>query len=56
VRSEVSRTIARGGSGGGVPEGDLDVDAEGWGSEFFMTYEEADVMAVNKRLVVPDIA
>jgi hypothetical protein len=56
VRSEVRRTRARGGRGGGVPDGVLDVDAEGCRSEFFMTYEEADVMAVSKRLVVPDIA
>lgn len=56
MRSEVRRTRARGGRGGGVPEGELDVDAEGCGSEFFMTYEEADVIAVSNRLVVPDIA
>ena len=45
VRSDMRRAMARGGSGGGVPDKDLDLDADGWGSECFMVYEEADVMA-----------
>lgn len=60
------RTKALGGGGGGfalalgparsVDDEDGVLDVEGCGFECLMAYEEADVIAVRRRFVVPEIA